>query len=40
MSMVDVSLYAGETARRMLHCHHMPHLASGMMTELAVTASA
>jgi len=20
-------------------CHHMPHLASGMMTEFAVTAS-
>ncbi len=40
MSMVDVALDAGEAARWMLHCHHMPHLSSGMMTELAVTASA
>lgn len=39
MSMVDVALDAGEAARWMLHCHHMPHLASGMMTELAVTAA-
>ncbi|WP_415183843.1 multicopper oxidase family protein [Phaeovulum sp.] len=39
MSMVDVALDAGEAARWMLHCHHMPHLASGMMTEFAVTAS-
>ncbi|GGC10337.1 multicopper oxidase [Marivita lacus] len=38
MSMVDVALYAGEAARWMLHCHHMPHLATGMMTEFAVTA--
>jgi len=40
MSMVDVALDAGEAARWMLHCHHMPHLASGMMTEFAVTGSA
>jgi FtsP/CotA-like multicopper oxidase with cupredoxin domain len=40
MSMVDVALDAGEAARWRLHCHHMPHLASGMMTEFAVTASA
>ncbi|WP_340107264.1 multicopper oxidase family protein [Pikeienuella sp. HZG-20] len=40
MSMVDVALDAGEAARWMLHCHHMPHLASGMMTEFAVAASA
>lgn len=40
MSMVDVVLDAGEAARWMLHCHHMPHLASGMMTEFAVTTSA
>ncbi|WP_157016650.1 multicopper oxidase family protein [Mesorhizobium xinjiangense] len=40
MSMVDVALDAGEAARWMLHCHHMPHLAIGMMTEFAVTASA
>jgi FtsP/CotA-like multicopper oxidase with cupredoxin domain len=39
MSMVDVALDAGEAARWMLHCHHMPHLATGMMTELAVRAS-
>ncbi|MCA1973480.1 MAG: multicopper oxidase family protein [Caenispirillum sp.] len=38
MSMVDVALDAGEAARWMLHCHHMPHLATGMMTELAVSA--
>jgi FtsP/CotA-like multicopper oxidase with cupredoxin domain len=40
MSMVDVALDAGEAARWMLHCHHMPHLSTGMMTEFAVTASA
>ncbi|MBC7137956.1 MAG: multicopper oxidase domain-containing protein [Defluviimonas sp.] len=40
MSRVDVALDAGEAARWMLHCHHMPHLASGMMTEFAVTAPA
>jgi FtsP/CotA-like multicopper oxidase with cupredoxin domain len=38
MSMIDVALDAGEAARWMLHCHHMPHLATGMMTEFAVTA--
>ena len=40
MSMVDVALDAGEATRWMLHCHHMPHLSTGMMTEFAVTASA
>jgi FtsP/CotA-like multicopper oxidase with cupredoxin domain len=40
MSMVDVALDAGEAARWMLHCRHMPHLATGMMTGFAVTASA
>ncbi|WP_347311814.1 multicopper oxidase family protein [Defluviimonas sp. SAOS-178_SWC] len=40
MSMVAVALDAGEAARWMLHCHHMPHLATGMMTEFQVTASA
>jgi FtsP/CotA-like multicopper oxidase with cupredoxin domain len=40
MSMVDVALDAGEAARWMLHCHHMPHLSNGMMTEFTVTASA
>jgi len=40
MSMVTVTLDAGEAARWMLHCHHMPHLATGMMTEFQVSASA
>ncbi|RYH06369.1 multicopper oxidase family protein [Tropicimonas sp. IMCC6043] len=40
MSMVTVALDAGEAARWMLHCHHMPHLATGMMTEFQVSASA
>ena len=40
MSMVDVALNAGEVARWMLHCQHMPHLATGRMTEFAVGASA
>ncbi|WP_116130741.1 multicopper oxidase family protein [Tropicimonas sp. IMCC34043] len=38
MASVTVALDAGEAARWMLHCHHMPHLATGMMTELSVTA--
>ena len=38
MSMVDIALDAGEAARWMLHCHHMPHLETGMMTEFAVNA--
>jgi FtsP/CotA-like multicopper oxidase with cupredoxin domain len=38
MSMIDVALDAGEAARWMLHCHHMPHLSTGMMTEFAVFA--
>ena len=38
MSMVTVALNAGEAARWMLHCHHMPHLATGMMTEFVVAA--
>ncbi|WP_210880330.1 multicopper oxidase family protein [Roseovarius autotrophicus] len=38
MSMVTVAFDAGEAARWMLHCHHMPHLMTGMMTELDVTA--
>lgn len=37
MSMVTVALDAGEAARWMLHCHHMPHLETGMMTEFQVT---
>ena len=38
MTMVTVALDAGEAARRMLHCLHMPHLSSGLMTEFAVSA--
>lgn len=38
MSKVDIALDAGEAARWMLHCHHMPHLETGMMTEFAVSA--
>lgn len=37
MSMVTIALDAGEAARWMLHCHHMPHLETGMMTEFAVS---
>lgn len=37
MSMVTVALNAGEAANWMLHCHHMPHLATGMMTEFVVS---
>lgn len=37
MATVTVALDAGEAARWMLHCHHMPHLATGMMTEFAVS---
>ena len=38
MGIVTVALDAGEAASWMLHCHHMPHLASGMMTEFLVGA--
>ena len=38
MAAVTVAFDAGEAARWMLHCHHMPHLATGMMTELRVSA--
>ena len=38
MGRVTVALDAGEAARWMLHCHHMPHLSTGMMTEFAVSA--
>ncbi|MTH34348.1 multicopper oxidase domain-containing protein [Paracoccus limosus] len=37
MMSVTVALDAGEAARWMLHCHHMPHLQTGMMTELAIS---
>ncbi len=38
MAMVTIAVDAGEAARWMFHCHHMPHLATGMMTEFAVSA--
>jgi FtsP/CotA-like multicopper oxidase with cupredoxin domain len=38
MTMITVALDAGEAASWMLHCHHMPHLATGMMTELRIAA--
>ena len=38
MAMVTIAIDAGEAARWMLHCHHMPHLSTGMMTEFAVGA--
>ena len=36
MGMVTIAFDAGETAPWMLHCHHMAHMATGMMTELDV----
>jgi len=38
MGSATIAFDAGEAAPWMLHCHHMAHLASGMMTELAVSA--
>jgi FtsP/CotA-like multicopper oxidase with cupredoxin domain len=38
MAKVTVALDAGAPARWMLHCHHMPHLATGMMTEFKIAA--
>lgn len=38
MGSVTVAFDAGEAAPWMLHCHHMGHLATGMMTELVVSA--
>lgn len=38
MAALTVALDAGEAARWMLHCHHMPHLSTGMMTEFSVSA--
>jgi FtsP/CotA-like multicopper oxidase with cupredoxin domain len=38
MAMVTLAVDAGEAARWMLHCHHMPHLSTGMMTEFALSA--
>lgn len=39
MAQVTIALDAGEAARWMLHCHHMPHLSAGMMTAFEVTKS-
>jgi len=38
MAQVTIAIDAGEVAPWMLHCHHMPHLFSGMMTEFAISA--
>jgi len=38
MTMIEIALDAGEAAPWMLHCHQMAHMATGMMTEFAVTA--
>jgi len=38
MAEVTIAVDAGEAAAWMLHCHHMPHLASGMMTEFVISA--
>lgn len=38
MARVTIALDAGEAANWMLHCHHMPHLSTGMMTEFVVAA--
>lgn len=38
MNMVTIAFDAGEAAPWMFHCHHMGHLETGMMTELAVSA--
>lgn len=40
MAKVKISLDAGEVARWMLHCHHIPHLIAGMMTVLDVNSEA
>lgn len=37
-TMATIAVDAGEVARWMLHCHHMPHLSAGMMTEFVVVA--
>jgi len=39
MNMVTVAFDAGEAAPWMFHCHHMGHLETGMMTELAVVSA-
>lgn len=36
MTRIAITFDAGEVAHWMFHCHHMPHLATGMMTEVTV----
>jgi FtsP/CotA-like multicopper oxidase with cupredoxin domain len=36
MTSLTIALDAGEAAHWMFHCHHMPHLSFGMMTEFRV----
>ncbi|MBW6507800.1 MAG: multicopper oxidase domain-containing protein [Rhodobacteraceae bacterium] len=38
MAQVTIAIDAAEAASWMLHCHHMAHLATGMMTEFAISA--
>ncbi|MDP3958507.1 MAG: multicopper oxidase domain-containing protein, partial [Pseudorhodobacter sp.] len=38
IAMVEIALDVGEAAPWLLHCHHMAHMVTGMMTEFAVTA--
>lgn len=38
MAMVEIALDVGEAAPWLLHCHHMAHMATGMMTEFSVAA--
>jgi FtsP/CotA-like multicopper oxidase with cupredoxin domain len=38
MNSVTIAFDAGEAAPWMIHCHHMGHLETGMMTELQVQA--
>ncbi|MSU90337.1 multicopper oxidase domain-containing protein [Rhodobacteraceae bacterium 2CG4] len=39
MGSVTLAFDAGEAAPWMLHCHHMAHMATGMMTELDVASA-
>lgn len=39
MGSVTIAFDAGEVAPWMLHCHHMAHMATGMMTELDVQSA-
>jgi FtsP/CotA-like multicopper oxidase with cupredoxin domain len=36
MASITVALDAGEVASWMLHCHHMPHLSTGMTAKSIV----